>query len=439
MKRVQLLTVLITIQALLCGLAGEASLPNVTRQEAALLEEIEELARTDTAAAVEHLRAHLPERRPGAALSFTLGNLLTQLEHHPQAAEAYQAASDAWPGFTQARLGQGRALALAGRWSEAEAVLLPLARSETATPETLLLHGRILLHLDRLISAESVYRRAALLSGDAIPALHGLAQCFLRQRRYQETEALARELVQRQPDEPSYWALWADACLALDRPHDAAVRLEAARRQGAATPEMRAQLADLLLGQALPDDARALYEELLERPDLSPETLLRLAEGLLLADAGASARKALERGRDALAARGDPASSALQVAYWRAEARWAEHQGDAEARYHALRQWVTWDPLDATAMTLLGDAYRDVDDRASARLWYERAAGVARDESPWLRLAQLALDAQDHDTALEWLEAADGRFNNPELQSSIRQVRRIRDAARAHPEPHGMP
>ncbi len=426
MRRMRGLAAAAALQGLLRCFAGEPSLPTVTQQEAALLERVDALARTNTVAAVAHLRANMPERRPGAALSYTLGNLLTRQGRHLEAVESYEAALESRPEFTLARIGRGRALALAGQWQRAEEVVRPLARDDAATAEVLLLHGTILLNLEHLVSAETAFRRAASASGEGTEALHGLAQCFLRQQRHPETEALARELVHRHPDEPSYWALWADAWLALDQPREAAVRLEAARRQGAATPEMLVRLADLLLEQSLPDDVRATYEALLHQPDLPPETLLRMAEGLLLAGATEAAECALDRGRDALATLGDQAPPALQTAYWRVEARRAEQRNDAEARLKALREWVARDPLDAAALTLLGDAYHAMDDGAAARLWYERAADLAAgDPTPRLRLAQLALDARDFATALAWLEDAHREHADPDIERSIRQIRRI--------------
>ena len=398
-------------------MVSAAERPSISPREAAALERAAEVAETNTARAVEILDEERRRERSSAALDYSAGNLLTEMERNEEAIAAYREAVEKFPAFDEARLGWGRALAVQEAWEEAERVLRPVAQRHDATEDVLLLYGFVLLELDRVISAESIYRRALIAGGESADAMYGLARCFMEQERYRECAAIMEELVRQRPENATYWALLADVWLAAERPEKALVRLEAAHRLGAASASMLAQLGDLYVHQGQGTDAVRAYDAAWSMRSDDRGLLLRLAEGLLYAGATERVGVLLDQYDDE-----------RTVRYVRVRAQWAEAAGEDEQAREAYREWVQLEPLNERALLALGDLYYDAGDYDMAEIWYERA----RDAHPQrhealLRLARVALDREAYDEAANHLERAHVLSGDPEIERSLQQVRRVRD------------
>jgi len=396
-----------------------AERPSVTREEASVLQRAGAVAETNAAAAVTLLDAARRGDRSSAALDYSLGNLLVELEDFEAAEDAFRAAHEKAPLFKEARIGLGRALVLQSRWADAEQTLRGLTGASDASEEVLLLYGYVLLELNRLVSAESVYRRAVLAGGESPDALYGLARCFMEQERFSECAAVMEELVQRRPDEASYWALLADVRLAANRPDGALVALETARRLDVMTPRMRVLLGDLYMNRQRPEAALTAYQAALDAAPGDAAIRLKLAESLLMAGRTDDAGVLLDAHVDA----GDE----QDIGYYRARAQWAEQTGrDAEAQA-AYRAWVKLDPVQEQALLALGDLLHAAGKLSEAETWYDRAR-VAHPQrtAPLLRLAQIAMDRADYESAEKHLEHAHVLSGDASIERSLQQVRRLR-------------
>lgn len=390
--------------------------PPVTRQEAALLTRVSELSETDPAAALALLKEALEDGRASAALDYTAANLLLADEQWDAAAKAYRIALGKWPAFVEARAGLARAQALLGRWTDAVETLHDVARQPDAPESVLLLYGHALLHADRWISAESIFRRAALESGDSRDALYGLAQSFMAQQRLAEAAAVMRELVQVEPMETRYWTLWADALLARDEREEAGIVLETARRIGATNARMLALQGELFLNAGRMQAAVAVFDQAIAKDEMSDAMRLRLAEGLLFANE-------LDRAGDLLNA---VQEDEKPTRYYRVRARWAELSDQPEAARAAYAAWIDVEPVNPRALLAMGDWwFRDgaLDDAA---LWYERAVqATPRHAEALQRLAQVAVERRDYETAVTHLEHALVLEGDPSVERALQQVRRL--------------
>ncbi len=407
-----------TVIAMCASVAWGGGEPQVTRQENDLLREVSAIAATNTAHAIRRLEPAVTDKS-SAALDYTLGNLRMTAEDASGAERAYRAAVDKAPVFTAAHEGLARALTLQGRMEEAEATLRSWALRDDATLDLLLLYGYTLVQQNKLVTAETVFRRAVWISGESVDALRGLAFGLFHQRRYAESAALMRELVERAPGDAVHWAHLADALIAQQRADEAIVHLESARRLELASASMLLLLGDLYLNAGQPMAAER-YHEALAKEEAETHHRLKAAEAFLIlndADSAASAIASIER------AGLSPADRArvhrLEADILRLNEQWA----NAARSYEQLLEQT---PTDGQAMLLLGDTYRGLKRDADALLWYERAARVRGAEADaWQRIAGLHLDARDYDKTAHALEQSLVVRPSPQLDQFLQQVRRL--------------
>ncbi len=409
----------LTILFLAAATAVMAERPTVTRQEAALLEQAADVAQKNQVEALALIEAVRERDRVSAPVDYSAANLMTALERYEEAEEAYREALEKWPGFDEAQLGLARVLTLQARWADSETLLRDRAQSADATTELLLLYGHVLLELNRAISAETVFRRAAWQDGDSRAALGGLARSFLVQQRWAECAALAEELVAQYPGEGSYWRLLADARLAKGDRQAAVVALESARRLGAADAAALILLGELHVAAGRTAEAARVLDVAAREAEAQPGLWLRLAESLAWSGLWERAEEVLDR----YAARdGEPTAT-----YFRTRARLAEQQADAAAERVAYASWVRHDPVNREALLALGDWYAAQSEWAKADTWYERAAQAhANDAAPWTRLARTAMAREDYAQAESHLARAHVLGGGESVEQALQQVRRLR-------------
>ncbi len=396
-----------------------AERPAISPQEATLLEEASGIAATNEIAALELIESARGRGRAAAPVDYSAANLLAALGRYEEAEQAYRIALDKAPNFAQAQIGLARVLALLGRWAEAEALLRSRVAKEDVPVEHLLLYGNVLLEMNRTVSAETIFRRAALLDGDSRGALAGLARCFLAQQRWTESAALAEELVTRYPDEASYWRLLADTQLAQGNRQAAVIALEGAWRMGAADASVLLLLGELHVAADRADEAARVLNAATEKVAERPEDWLRLAESLVWAGLLEQVEDLLRR----YAAEVDE----RPTRYFRTQARLAEQRDDAEAVREAYANWVRHDPVNREALLALGDWHAEREEWHRAETWYERSAQAhANDAAPWSRLARSALAREAYAQAESHLTRAHVLGGEESVERLLQQVRRLR-------------
>ena len=156
----------------------------------------------------------------------------------------------------------------------------------------------------------------------------------------------------------------------------------------------------------------------LDGTDAGPEGWLRMAGILLAAERGDEAAAWLDRYGNEVKEPG--------ATYFRLRAEWGDLTGqEAEARA-AREAWARLEPTNERVLLALGDAALREGKAAAAELWFDRArlANPGRVE-PLLRLARLALDKEEYDTAIRHLEQALVLRGDPAIERTLQQVRRL--------------
>jgi tetratricopeptide (TPR) repeat protein len=395
--------------------------PTVSVQEAKVLRQVAELAESDPAAAVALFASEITSES-SAALDFALGNLNVQQGRLEEAEAAYRAALERFPTFARARMHLAQVLIRQEKLPQVAEVLRPVLTSGQARPETFTLLGYSFLLQGQSLPAETAYRQALLLKPDDVNNSFGLAKCLLEQERTSEAIRLLENLVEREPKRSELWLLLANAHLALEKPDQAIVKLECARRLGIASTEALATLGDLYLNCRQPVDALSAYEEAFAGKSPPLDRLLRSAEGFLMLGMPAEAECLLQQARR-VAASLRPGQRRKLL---RLEARQAYLSGDRTAAHRAYERLLEEYPLDGDALIALGDLHREAGALEEAMMAYERAGRISGKEAQALvRQAQVEVERERYVGAVERLEAAqviDPRLN---VTRYLGQVRRL--------------
>ena len=114
--------------------------PTVTKEEAALLEEVIEIAQKDPAKAIELLTEKITHQS-SAALDFALGSLKLQQGKVKEAEKSYRSALRKMPSFTRARAHLARSLIMQEKLAEATQLLQSALLEGKPTLQTLTLLG----------------------------------------------------------------------------------------------------------------------------------------------------------------------------------------------------------------------------------------------------------------------------------------------------------
>jgi tetratricopeptide (TPR) repeat protein len=403
--------------------AGPA--PTVTPAEAALLERATALAATNRPAAIGMLVGQ-NRSKASAALDFTLGNFRMQAGETEGAIADFAAALAKAPDFGLARLNLGRAYLLIEKPRDAVVALRPLATSGESGAEACLLMGHALLMLGEPVSAESAFRQVLLFAGDRPDPKLGLAKCLALQNRYAEVAALAGELIEGTPGRRDLWALRANALVGLEKPREAALALEAARRLGAVDAAMLATLGDLYMNAGQPAEAAARYGEALARDRSVEARVLRGAEAMLAAGETAQAESLLKAMEATVGEDGKSLAVATRKAWLRARADLRVARGETAPALADYERLAALDPLDGSTFLRMGDLQRAAGKPEEALLAYERAARTRGTEAKALaRQAQVEVARGRYDRAIGLLEAAVGFEENPNLSRYLEQLRRM--------------
>ena len=419
------------VPLLVCGAGGGGSTqPTVTAGEAKLLESVRAVSATNASQAIVMLDGRKRERM-SAALEFSLGNLYFETEQFDKARVCYESAVEKHAGFRDAMKNLGRVHLLQGHAEEAVRIYQSLAADNHADADLMILLGHALLLEEQGVSAESAFRQALFIRPGDQDAMLGLTRCLLQQERHREGLNLLKELLPKDPENPRLWALRASLLIALDRSEDALVSLECARRLGAASAGMLADLGDLYMGNRQPTEAVASYEEAFRTREPPIDRILRATEGLIiLADPDEAAEwlakiTAIEK---AAPGRLNPEQ---RRKLRRLTASLALMQGRIDVARVVYGGILADDPLDGESLLAMGDLSREAGLMEEAAIAYERAARIEGHEFDALvRQAEMEVERERYDEAVKLLDAAIVFNNRPDVAHYLEQLRRLRRGTR---------
>ncbi|MBN1587621.1 MAG: tetratricopeptide repeat protein [Candidatus Omnitrophica bacterium] len=337
-----------------------------------------------------------------AAVDFVLGNLHAQVEEWGEAENAYRAALQKDPEFTQA---QGRLLMVLlaqhrGKDAVEEAKRL-LQKDDLSTSQYMLAGAAYLLE-GHTIGAETAFRQALLKDPSESAALEGLADTLIAQQRYPEAEVLLARLLEEDPGRTVLWLARADLALAMGQTLRALVCLETAYRLGALDQENLWTLGDLRLSEGQSADAVKAYQEALSLTGSEgQQKALDALERLLQSGDTEQAVAWLNhlKGSEKL----PDLENSVRLCW--AEAELARMHEDWNAALAGYQSVVRQEPLNAKALLRLGDVYVVLNRLEDAELTYERAGRIEGFEAKALiGRARIQVQRGDYTQAVSLLE-----------------------------------
>ena len=271
------------------------------------------------------------------------------------------------------------------------------------------------------VAAESAFRMAALLDPQTPEWELGLAESFFQQGRFREAVALLDQLIQRDPMDPKFWDLQANAYIRLGETLKAAENYQVMDRLGAASADGLFNLGDIYINQELFDLAVTPYLRALEAdPEAAPERAIRAAKALTDRALHAEARLLVE-GIERM--RGDVLDVDARKDLLKLRAFIAVAEGATEEEARVLEETIALDPLDGQALILLAEYHGRQGEVDKAAFQYERAAAIEAYEARAKRqLGQLLVNAERFGEALQHLRRANQLNPSEALERYIDQV-----------------
>ena len=393
--------------------------PTVSKKEAALLQSAAAVAVTNSLAAAE-LLSQKNSGQTSAAIDFATGNFLFRADRLQPAEAAYLKAIKKLPTFRNALKNLGRVYLQMEREDDAIIVYQTIVEKGLADADTMLLLGHALVMRSHYVPAENAFRQTLLLKPDSYDAQQGLIKCLLEQERYPEARSLLKTMLDIKPQSPELWNLLANVNMALDANQKAITALETADRLNCSSAAMQMLLGDLYLDAGQASDAVAKYDAAVKNGWTEKSRLLRAAEGMIMVGDAQRARKMLDTIENS------PAQDSSSSDLLKLKADLAALEGNSEEAIKIYRKIISNDPLNGRAILKLGELLQDAGETGAAQLNFERAARLKGTEAEALvKQAQLAVQNNSYDKAVQLLEAAQAIEPRENVGRYLKQLRRM--------------
>lgn len=401
------------------------------------------------------LRAQTLQPEPSRAQQERLNRILVQAESNPRAALAsalaisptdrdpllwrwigdIQAANEAWnasitayetalnqlPTYLDVLLNLTQAALAANQPSRALPFIQSALQNEIRDPRLYEALAALAEANDDVLLAENAYRQAILLNAEALSPREGLARTLIAQERFAEADPLVRTLLDRNPNRPGLWRLYADLAQSRQEYDVAIRRLETARRLNNTEDTDIKRLMELYAILDRPLEVLRLFQA---HPGLrnDPPFRLRLAEGLLGLGHTEPARELLTHLPEPLTAPADQ----LRLSRVRAQILLFEDKPVEAARL--LESALRDAPLDQGLLRLAGEAWMQAERPLEAVPHFERLSRQPGQEARGLWYQGIALArAGELPRAIELLEAARRIEDLPGLRQTLDQLRRMQE------------
>jgi tetratricopeptide (TPR) repeat protein len=395
--------------------------PDIREDEVEVLREVIELMKTDRAAAAARLEEEIGDDS-SAALDFVLANLHFQNDQQEQAMGRYRSALGKFPDFRRAHKNLGLLLVQRGDFEGALEHISRAVELGDRDGRNYGLMGYAYINQENYLSAEQAYRNAILQDPKTRDWQVGLARCLLAMERYKEAVSLFDELIEKYPNDSTFWLLQANAYLGLEQPAAAAVNLEAVRMMGKAQHSSLVLLGDIYMSLRIPELARDAYLEVIEgdRGATQFQTAYRAADLLIRTRSFADAEKILASIDQRYGGQLD-AEQQLEVLTLKAKA--ARGQGREKQAAGILETIVERDGTRGDALLELAAYYKAQGEDEKALFLIERAENLADYEYPaLLHHAQLMVSSREYAKAAELLRRAIGVKREPRVERFLARV-----------------
>ena len=410
------------------GVASDVE-PRLNEDESAILEEILPLMATDLPAAERTLKSRM-EPDCSARLDFVLGGIQMQqaMQSSPErmqdALDTHRRAIHKFPNYRRAWSNLGLIHARLGNHDETIRSFTKMIELGGANAWSYGVLGFAYTAKQDFQPAEAAFRNALLLEPENSQWRLGLAQCVVKQQKFEDAAALLDVLIAQSPANADFWLLQAHTFLGMKKFLRAAENLEVIDRLGKAKPDSAFTLGDIYLTENLVEMATRAYLRAVALDDEQPGSKpLQAAEALANRGATTNARAVLGKIRDSML---KGLADADRRRLLKLEARCSMADGDASPEtVKILEEIVAMDPLDGEALLMLGKHFARTNEPDRAIFWYERAASLESFEAEAkIRHAQILAAQGRYADAVPLLRRAQQVKPREEVARYLEQVER---------------
>jgi tetratricopeptide (TPR) repeat protein len=357
-----------------------------------------------------------------ATFDLSLGNIYLESGQTEASIAMFQRAVEKFPSFRRAWRSLGMAQIRQQKWLSASTSLSRAISLGAQDGPTYGLYGFALLSLDRAASAETAYRMALMFQPDLLDWKLGLVRCVLKQQKAAEAVAVCEEIIRQNPDRTEFISLQSEGYLAIKENKKAAENIEFIARLGFAKTADLNRLGDIYLFEKDTGLALSAYKRALESGNFEAATVIAQAENLSMQGGLSEASELIREARKVSAGKLAKEDEARLL---KLEARLAVSAGKADDSVAMLQRVVELNPLDGSALMLLGQHYLDKNDNPKATNYFERASKIKDQESPAsLRLAQMHLSSNKLADALPLLKRSNELKPNDSVAKLISDIER---------------
>jgi tetratricopeptide (TPR) repeat protein len=263
---------------------------------------------------------------------------------------------------------------------------------------------------------------ALMFQPDLLDWKLGLVRCVLKQQKAAEAVAVCEEIIRQNPDRTEFISLQSEGYLALKENKKAAENIEFIARLGFAKTADLNRLGDIYLFEKDTGLALSAYKRALESGNFEAATVIAQAENLSMQGGLSEASELIREARKVSTGK---LAKEEEARLLKLEARLAVSAGKADDSIAMLQRVVELNPLDGSALMLLGQHYLDKNDNPKATNYFERASKIKDQESPAsLRLAQMHLSSNKLADALPLLKRSNELKPNDSVAKLISDIER---------------
>jgi len=312
-----------------------------------------------------------------AQIFFLMGNIYLQNSRTAQAEQAYKTAIQKFPNYLRAWKNLSLIYVTSGR---AEMAIEPVSKSielGEATGQMYGILGVAYMQREDYLAAESAFRNALLLEPNEKNWKLNLFQSMMFQERYEESNALLKNMIAEEPNNPDYWKYQANVYVGLERPLQAAEVLEIRDRMGKSDAQSLEMLGSIYFNNQLFDVAYDVYKRAIESGGGRYDALFNSTNALAAVGRYDEAMDLIARLRSRFSSQiENNKDDRLDLLVLEASCLRATDEVDQAAEI--LEKIVLEDPMNGRALIELGLYYKNLEtpDYTKAIDMFERAENV---------------------------------------------------------------
>ncbi len=255
--------------------------PKITVEERELITEIQTLLPDNIDSAISLLESTMTEES-SAAMTLILGNLYFQKDELKRAKRLFIEVGEKHPYYL---LNQKTLAFLSVRMEDFDEAIKYLKRTISlgnAEGRTFGLLGYCLQLKENYIAAEQALTKAIIIDPKEKSWKGYLAQNYLYQERYRESNAVFQELLTMDSENPEFWLLQANGFIGLDNIEKAAANFEILKRMNKAPADSLLLLGDIYINRQMLDLAYDAYRASVNKdPEQKIDTPIRAISSLI--------------------------------------------------------------------------------------------------------------------------------------------------------------